>query len=85
MENSLIGVLPNLGVGVAAVLGIVFAIRYFLEALEKRAVEHAAAMKEREDAFRELEKEIRQTLVSQLVENTRAMERVVEHLNVHRK
>lgn len=82
--NNFLEILPNLGVGVAAVGGIVLSVRYFINALEKRATEHAQEMREREEAFRGLEKEIRTTLVSQLVENTRAMERVVEHLNAHR-
>ena len=74
-------VLPNLGVGVAAVGGIVMVVRYFLTALDTRAAAHETAMDKRETAFRSLEKDMRDSLVSQLVKNTQVMERVMDHLN----
>ena len=81
MENELLQVLPNLGVGVAAVTGIVLVVRYFLAALDSRAQAHEAAMDKRENAFRSLEKDMRDSLVNQLVKNTQVMERVMDHLN----
>lgn len=60
----------------------------FLDALDKRTVQHAEAMKEREMALREVERDVRQSLYKHLSEstlalqeNTKLLSRVTNHLD----
>jgi hypothetical protein len=83
-------VLPNLSIGVVAVGALVYISVQFLDRLDKRSVAHEDAMRERESALRAVEKEIRIELVGALKEsthvireNSRVMERVVEHMDKH--
>lgn len=66
----------------------------FLEAMESKRkddhallqwmrIEHEASMKEREMAFRALEKEVRTNILEQLSKNSLIMERVITHLDRH--
>lgn len=77
MDTSLISVLPNLGVGVASVIAIVIITKEFLKALEKS-----------QQALRNLEFSVRQTMTDQLTKNSvvmsesiKVLERVVRHLD----
>lgn len=86
MEASLISVLPNLSIGVVAVLSLVYVVRVFLNAMDERTIRHELAMKEREGAHRDLETQVRETLSTHLTEsthtvkeNTKILERVVKH------
>lgn len=81
MEPSLLSVLPNLGVGVVAVLAIGYIVNKFLYAMDERTKRHEEAMSERENALREVEREIRTSLTDQLTKNTQALERVINHLD----
>jgi len=95
--EGLLGVLPNLSVPVIAIGALVFIALKFLEVLEKRAQMHEASMKEREDALRKVEKDIRGELIgilgrsndaiaasnSAIGQNTKVMERVIGHLDKH--
>lgn len=88
MESSLISVLPNLSIGVISILGLIYVVIKFLDALDKRTIQHAEAMKEREQALREVEKDVRMSLYSHLSEstaalqeNTKVLARVMNHLD----
>jgi hypothetical protein len=81
MEPSLWSILPNLGVGVASIAGLVYVIMLFLNQLKEMRDEHRKTMDERETAFRALEKEVRTEILSQLSKNTAAMERVISHID----
>ena len=72
MGGSLRSTLPNLGIGVVAVLALAYITREFLKHLDIRA-----------KAFEVLNKEVRDDIMKQLFENTRLMERVVTHMDKH--
>lgn len=87
MEASLVSALPNLGVGVVAVLSISYIVNKFLVAMDERTVRHEEAMTEREKYLRAVEADIRTTLSANLSnstrvieENTRVLVRVIDHL-----
>ena len=81
MESTLLSQLPNLGVGVASIVGLIIIVTRFINHLENRGAQHERAMKEREDAFRSLESEIRNNILSQLNESAQIMRRVADLLN----
>lgn len=81
MEQSLLQALPNLGVGVASVVGIIVIVSRFIAHMESRATKHEEAMREREVAFRNLESEVRNSVLAQLHENREMMVRVIDLLN----
>lgn len=92
-------VLPNLSIGVVSVCALAYVTlkhsdstakqrEDFLKALDERTKRHEGAMFEREKAMRELESSVRQTMSTQLTENTIALAdvakllgRVVRHLD----
>lgn len=80
MEPSLISVLPELGVGVAAIGALGYITHRFLQHLDERTKRHESAMLERENALREVEREVRTTLSDALQRNTAIVERNVEVL-----
>lgn len=84
MPTELLTILPNLSIGVAAIGGLVYVTYLFIKHLneqsarqeekeEIRAERHETAMKEREGALREVEKEVRTNILSQLSKNTEIM------------
>lgn len=84
--------LPNLGVGVASIGAVGFITVNFLKSMKEERREYKAAIDEREQAFRLLEKEVRTSIseqlynaTHQLTENSKTMERVIDHLEIHRK
>lgn len=88
METSLISILPNLSIGVISILGLIYTVLKFLDALDKRTIQHAEAMRERELALRQVEKDVRDSLyrhISEstfaLQENTKVLARVINHLD----
>lgn len=88
MEPSFLTVLPNLSIGVIAVLSLVYTVMRFLEAMDVRTKRHEESMTEREKALREVEAEIRVTLSQNLTEsthaiqeNTKVLARVLSHLD----
>ena len=83
METTLFNVLPNLGVGVAAVGAMYGMYRLTLVRLKEKDEEFLTEIKEREEAFREYSKDVQQKTMQQLGENTRALERVIKHLDSH--
>lgn len=83
-----ISILPNLSIGVVAVLALVYVVAQFLKALDSRAQHHEKAMAEREKALRDVEAHVRTTLAAALTQSTMALEqnskvltRVVRHLD----
>jgi len=92
METAFLTALPNLSIGALAVVTMAYMMiknnesrekntQRFLETLETMRSQHEAAMKERESAFRELEREVRNKILSQLTDNSKIMERVIGHLD----
>lgn len=73
--------LPNLGIGVVSVLALAFVTKLFVEYLERQEKAHGNALLERENALRELEREVRNNIMGQLSKNTQAFERVLDHFN----
>lgn len=57
--SELTSVLPNLSIGVIAVLSLVVVTFRFLDRMEKSNVTHEKAMADRENALRAVEKEVR--------------------------
>jgi hypothetical protein len=90
MDASLLSILPNLSIGVISILGLIYVVIKFLDALDKRTIQHAEAMKEREQALRQVEKDVRESLYKHLsestvalVENTKVLSRVINHLDTN--
>ncbi len=88
--TSLLSVLPNLSIGVISILGLIYTVIKFLDALDKRTIQHAEAMKERELALRQVEKDVRDSLYKHLSEstlalqeNTKVLARVMNHLDAN--
>lgn len=90
MESSLLSILPNLSSGVISILGLIYTVIKFLDALDTRTIQHAEAMKERELALRQVEKDVRDSLYKHLSEstlalqeNTKVLARVMNHLDAN--
>lgn len=106
--DGLLNILPNLSIGVVSVISLAYlSLRHgdtqaksqeaFIKTLDARAEKHELAMKEREVALRQVEKEVRTEVSVQLsastaslkdtakimAENSRIMERVINHLDKH--
>lgn len=88
METSLLSILPNLSIGVISILGLIYVVLKFLDALDKRSEQHSIAMQEREEALRMVEKDVRDSLYKHLSEstmalqeNTKVLARVMNHLD----
>ena len=73
MEQSILTVLPNLSIGVISVLALVYVTVKFTDTLDKRSAAHEEAMQEREQSLRDVEREVRTNILSQLTANTQAM------------
>lgn len=87
-ESTIIEMLPNLSIGVVSVLGLIYVSRVYLQAIDRRDERHASAMKEREQALRDVEKDVRSNLYAHLSEstaalqeNTKVLSRVISHLD----
>jgi hypothetical protein len=83
-----VSVLPNLSIGVVSVGALVYVCVQFLDRLDSRAIAHEQAMKEREDALRQVEREVRNEISTHLsastvaiTEASRVMERVINRLD----
>jgi hypothetical protein len=87
-----ITILPNLSIGVVAVLSLVwFSIKSqdTMQKMHTKHMEEVAGMhtrqleelNDRERAIRDVEREVRQSITTQLVKNTELMQRVLQHLN----
>jgi hypothetical protein len=88
METSLLTMLPDLSLNVVSIVGLIYVVMKFLDALDRRTIQHAEAMKEREMALRQVEKDVRDSLyrhISEstfaLQENTKVLSRVISHLD----
>ena len=73
MESTFLTILPNLSIGVISVLSLVYITIKFIHHLDARTVRHESAMLERESRIRLVESEVRNTIVTQLSQNTEAM------------
>lgn len=91
MDSSLLTLLPNLSIGVVAVLGLAYvSLKHaqtqkdsqdaFIKTLDTRADKHESAMTHREQAMRELEASVRASMTEQLTKNTIALADVAKVL-----
>ena len=76
-------ILPNLGVGVAAVGAMYFMYKLTLARMKEKDSEFLEEIREREQAFRNYSQEVQSQTLTQLSENTKALERVIDHLKQH--
>jgi 16S rRNA C1402 (ribose-2'-O) methylase RsmI len=90
MEPTLLEILPNLSIGVVSIGALVYVTVQFINKLDERAKAHEEAMDKREDALRQVEKEIRGEFVllvknstEVIASNAKIMERVMVHLDKH--
>ena len=75
MESAILNALPNISVGVASVAALAYVTRLFILRLQEQSETHAQSMKEREDYLREVEREVRNTIMEQLHRSTTALEK----------
>ena len=91
---ELFNILPNLAIGVVAILALAYVTREFITHLGKLHAEHKeqlgtlheshlGELKERETHLRGVEKEVRDNVIGQLGKNTQVMDRVITHLDRH--
>ncbi len=87
-ETTFASILPNLSIGVVSILGLIYVVVIFQRTLDRRDERHQEAMKEREQALREVEKDVRNSLYAHLSEstmalqeNTKVLSRVINHLD----
>lgn len=73
MEPSLLTILPNLSIGVISIGALVYISKEFLRHLDTRATMHEQSMSERENQIRQVEREVRTTVLDQLSQNTIVM------------
>jgi hypothetical protein len=73
MGESLLTILPNLSIGVVSVCSLVYISLKFLEHLAATGKAHEAAMSEREEQIRLVEKEVRTKVLDQLQQNSMVM------------
>lgn len=74
--------LQEASISIFAVSALVYVVVIFIKFIKEQSIEHRAAMKEREQSLREVEREIRHTLTEHIVqsnialtENSKALER----------
>ena len=86
-EQTLLQILPEAGVGVAAIIAIVMLTKEFLKMLRVKDETLAKELREREDSFRSFVRErhaefvdMHKATTTQLSENTRVMSEVISHL-----
>lgn len=83
--GTFLSVLPNLGIGVVSVLGLIFVVRLFVRHLETLNAQQNEQIEKRDTVLRELEREIRMNVLKQLAENSSTMAQVIEHLRYGKK
>lgn len=85
-------ILPNLGIGVVAIVTLGYVTREFINHLRATHADHKvemstlhsshmAELKEREMALRTVEKEVRTNIMDRLSQNTHVMERAISVLD----
>jgi len=74
--------LQEASISIVAVAALVYVVVYFIRFIKEQSITHHEAMKEREGALRNVEREIRSTLTEHIVqsnialtENSKALER----------
>jgi len=83
MESELIKLLPNLSIGVISILALLYVTVSFLRHLKIMTEQDREERQKNQIAFRELEAEVRNKIMTQLNENTRTFEKVLIHFNTH--
>jgi len=83
METELVKLLPNLSIGVISILALLYVTVSFLKHLKIMTEQDREERQKNQTAFRELEAEVRNKIMTQLNENTRTFEKVLIHFNTH--
>jgi hypothetical protein len=79
-DSSLLSILPNLSIGVICIMALIYVTTQFLKSLKEQHETFRTEIKEREIALRTLESEVRTSIMKQLQENTKAFDRVMNHI-----
>lgn len=79
MEPSILSILPNLSIGVISILGLIYVVLKFLDALDHREVIMRGVEKEVRDS---LYKHLSESTIA-LQENTKTLSRVISHLDAN--
>lgn len=74
MEAGLLTELSNLSIGAFSVASLVYVTMRFTDTMDKRSERHEQAMQEREEALREVEREVRTNILDKLSQNTIAFQ-----------
>lgn len=78
---DILTILPNLSIGVVSILALAYVTKAFLQHLKEEREKERHERGEQEKAFRELEREVRTSIIDQLNENTKVFTRVLDHFN----
>ena len=78
--DSLLQILPNLSIGVVAII----ALAYVVMTCKQGNTEFLKELQRMHEAFRKLEEDVRTDVMKQLSENSHVMERVIEHIKNHK-
>ena len=89
---DLVTILPNLAIGVVAILALGYVTKEFIDHLKdihtehkmqlsSMYQEHSIELRERENTMRTVEREVRTTVLDQLAANTEVMNRVMTRLD----
>ena len=79
-EVSLLGLLPELGVGLAAIGALAYLSKTYIDRIERQDIRFISEISTREAKYNDLEKEVRDNVLAQLQENTRALNTHTESL-----
>ncbi len=90
--DTLLQVLPDLSVPVISIVALVYVIKIGLEKADKMHIAHVADMKSQHDMHagelkesqtvtREIEREIRSSIIKQLNDNTEAFKQVLRYMD----
>jgi hypothetical protein len=84
--DSFLSILPNLSIGVVAVIGMIYLSIRHGNSLERQQENFLAALDKQQQSFRDLEADVRRNLTDQLTKNTVALTDVAKLLaHVSRK
>lgn len=90
--TSIASILPNLSIATVSIVALVIVVRLFVNHLKEQKLNDDIRHDKKDQAFRDLEREIRTNVMKQLSDNTIAMtnsakgyERVIDHLNYDRQ
>ncbi len=88
LDASLASIIPQLSIGALAVCGFIYLMTLaskqsdrHTERMAMQAEKFFSELEKREHAMRQLEKEVRDTIIKQLSENSHLMTRIIDFLD----